>query len=132
MNSRKASCSCGALSLTCRGEPLSTSICYCYQCQRRTGSAFGAQARFREADVTVHGEPREYTRKGDSGGSVTFWFCGTCGSTVYWQPDGMKGFLVVAVGSFADRNFPAPSRSVYGERRHGWLELSGLELEEYD
>lgn len=129
---RKASCCCGALSLTCRGEPVSTSICYCHECQRRTGSLFGAQARFHEADVDVDGSPREFTRRGDSGGSVTFRFCGTCGSTVYWQPDGMPGFFVIAVGAFADRDFPPPTRSVYDARRHPWLELAGLDLEVYD
>jgi hypothetical protein len=44
-----------------------------------------------------------------------FQFLPVCGSTVYWEP---PGFVTVAVGNFADPNFPAPRVSVYEERQH--------------
>ena len=60
------------------------SICHCLDCQKRTGSAFGYQARFPADQVTVEGEMKEFERLGDSGQTVTFRFCPLCGSTVYW------------------------------------------------
>ena len=52
MTTREAQCSCGQLRLTCEGEPVRISICHCLDCQRRTGSVFGTQARFPRGQVT--------------------------------------------------------------------------------
>ena len=46
MNTRTASCSCGQLTATTTEDPIRVGICHCLACQRRTGSVFGAQARF--------------------------------------------------------------------------------------
>jgi len=40
------------------GEPIRVSICHCLACQRRTGSVFGAQARFPQEAVTVSGNSK--------------------------------------------------------------------------
>jgi hypothetical protein len=122
MTTRQAACSCGQLRLTCTGEPVRISICHCLECQRRTGSAFGAQARFPRAQVTaIEGQATQYMRRGDSGGSLTFHFCPHCGSTVYWVLDAAPDLVTVAVGAFADPAFPPPLHSVYERRRHGWV-----------
>jgi hypothetical protein len=119
---RIATCSCGQLKVTCEGEPHRLSICHCYECQRRTGSAFGIQARFRNEDVRIEGQSSEWTRVGDEGGRITFHFCPTCGSTVYYTGSYAPESTAVAVGAFADRTFPGPTVEVYEERRHPWLE----------
>ena len=49
VSTRHAACSCGQLRLTVEGEPVRVSICHCLACQRRTGSVFGVQARFRRS-----------------------------------------------------------------------------------
>ncbi len=128
MSIRHASCSCGQLSVTCEGEPVRISICHCLACQRRTGSPFGAQARFPIEQIrSVEGRASTYTRVGDSGGVATFRFCPDCGSTVAWELVGAPGFMTVAVGAFADPGFPPPTRSVYDEHRHPWV-TCGSEL----
>ena len=123
MTSRVASCSCGQLRLTCEGEPVRISICHCLECQKRTGSVFATQARFARESVTIEGRATQWTRLGDSGGSVTFNFCPVCGSTVYWEAP--PGFVAVAVGAFADPTFPPPKVSVYEERQHPWALAAG-------
>ncbi|MBU3078708.1 GFA family protein [Sphingomonas quercus] len=125
MTSRIASCSCGRLRLTCTGDPVRISICHCLECQRRTGSVFGAQARFPRTAVAVAGRSSTWERTGDSGGTATFHFCPHCGATVYWLPDTMPDFVSVAVGAFADPHFPPPRVSVYEERRHEWALAAG-------
>ena len=55
MDSREASCSCGQLRLTVEGDPVRISMCHCLACQRRTGSAFGMQARWPKEQVEVPG-----------------------------------------------------------------------------
>ncbi len=126
MSTREASCTCGALRLTCPAEPVRVSVCHCTACQQRTGSAFGVQARFPRADVTLHGDASEYVRIGDEGSRITFRFCPTCGDTQSWVIEGWDDWIAVPVGAFADRDFPAPTASVYEDRQHPWLQIHGL------
>ncbi|MCX2864860.1 GFA family protein [Paucibacter sp. PLA-PC-4] len=121
MIQRLASCSCGQLTAKVVGEPVRVSICHCLACQRRTGSVFGEQARFRRENVSLSGRSTLYVRVGDEGSRVTFHFCPHCGATVYYEPEGLEEFLAIPVGAFADQSFPSPSVSVYEERMHGWV-----------
>jgi hypothetical protein len=92
-------------------------------CQRRTGSVFGAQARFSSEAVTTVGASAEYVRIGDEGTRATFRFCPTCGATVYYTLEGHPEFVAIPVGAFADPTFPAPAFSVYEERMHSWVNM---------
>lgn len=123
MTERRASCSCGKLSVQTRGEPVRISVCHCLACQRRTGSAFGVQARFPEDAVAIAGESREFARTGDEGTTARFHFCPDCGATVFWRMDAIPGFVAVPIGAFADPAFPGPKVAVYGIRQHPWVRL---------
>jgi hypothetical protein len=125
MTSGTASCSCGQLRLACEGDPVRVSICHCLDCQKRTGGVFGVQARFLGEAVTIEGRAAQWTRLGDSGQPNTFNFCPVCASTVYWELEGPTCFVAIAVGAFADPNFPPPQISVYEERRHAWALTAG-------
>jgi len=123
MSVRTASCSCGQLVATVTSEPVRVSICHCLACQRRTGSVFGAQARFTADSVRISGVSKEYLRVGDSGGRARFHFCPECGATVYYSIDGQEEFIAIPVGAFAEPAFPAPAFSVYEERMHSWVKV---------
>ncbi len=123
MSTQAAACSCGQLRVICEGAPLRVSLCHCLECQKRTGSLFGVAARFTREHVTIEGRATKYQRRGDDGNLVDFHFCPDCGSTVWWELDVQPGVIAVAVGAFADPDFPMPARSVYQDRRHRWLEL---------
>jgi len=121
MRQRIASCSCGKLTATVEGEPTRISVCHCLACQRRTGSVFGAQARFLRGNVAIRGESTSWAREADDGGTLTFHFCPCCGATVYYETEGMEETIALPVGAFADPTFPMPKFSVYEERMHGWV-----------
>lgn len=121
MATRRASCSCGQLTVEVEGDPVRVSICHCLACQRRTGSVFGAQARFAKANVEIHGKSTQYIRIGDAGTKVMFNFCPDCGATVYYALD--EDMIAIPVGAFADPDFPRPTRSVYEARKHAWVTL---------
>ena len=123
VSTRHAACSCEQLRLTVEGEPVRVSICHCLACQRRTGSVFGVQARFDAEQVTTEGASRQYIRVSDSGEKGVFHFCPDCGATVFYTTETSPGVVAVPVGAFADPSFPAPTRSVWEERRHSWLRL---------
>jgi hypothetical protein len=88
MTIRRAACSCGRLHLTIEGEPSRISMCHCLECQRRTGAVISNQARFLGNQVTFAGKATSWTRTAESGNALTFHFCPTCGSTVYWENEG--------------------------------------------
>jgi hypothetical protein len=128
MPTRIASCSCGQLTATVDGDPIRVSVCHCLACQRRTGSVFGAQARFARADVQFSGQGHAFVRVGDEGGEATFTFCPTCGATVYYTMAGLEEMVAIPVGAFADPTFPGPSFSAYEERMHAWVVMpAGVE-----
>ncbi len=129
MTTRTASCSCGQLKISTRGEPVRISVCHCLACQRRTGSVFGAQARFPREAVEISGESRVYVRISDEGNEVSFHFCPVCGSTVHYAVAGYdEDRIAIPVGAFADPGFPMPTVSVYEERKHAWVGLAeGIE-----
>jgi hypothetical protein len=109
--------------VTCESAPLRVSLCHCLECQKHTGSLFGVAARFAQERVTIEGRSTIYQRRGDDGSLIDFHFCPECGSTVWWELDVQPGVIAVAVGAFADPDFPMPARCVYQNRRHRWLEL---------
>lgn len=119
---RTASCSCGQLSIQVRGEPRGVGICHCFACQRRTGSAFAALASY-AAPFQVVGTATKYVHVGDQGAKFTFRFCPVCGTSVYHTEEGHDQSVSIAVGAFADSNFPVPQISVYDSRRHPWVQL---------
>jgi hypothetical protein len=117
---RTALCHCGQLELTCEGEPR-VSLCHCLDCQRRTGSLFSIAAFYDRAAVTARGASNAFTRDSASGNPVTFHFCPQCGSNLYWEPQRLPHLIGVAVGAFADPDFPAPVQSVWTKDKHPWV-----------
>ena len=92
---REAACACGQLRIRTTGAPSIVSSCHCLECQRRTGSLFGAAAFFH--------------------------FCPKCGSTVFWENERLPDIVSVAIGAFADPHFPPPVRTVWTRSKHDWL-----------
>jgi hypothetical protein len=124
MASREAACSCGQLHLRAEGDPIRISMCHCLACQRRTGSAFGIQARFTSEHVQVVGRSSEFVRTSDDGSKdIAFHFCPDCGATVFYICSDAPEVVAVPIGVFADPSFPAPTVSVFGSRRHPWVRV---------
>jgi hypothetical protein len=117
---RHARCNCGQLNLTIEGQPSRIAMCHCLECQRRTGAVTSNQARFRMDQV---GKTSNWTMTAESENTMTYHFCPTCGSTVFWENDGFPGHVSIAIGNFADPTFPAPTVAVWEETRHPWLNL---------
>lgn len=129
MKRRIATCRCGQLQAECEGDPVRISVCHCLDCQKRTGSALAAQARWPEDKVRVTGAAKTWVRTADSGHRATYQFCPECGSTVAYVIEGWPGVIAIPLGAFADPTFPAPRHSVYEHRKHAWVAILGEEVE---
>jgi hypothetical protein len=120
---RTAQCHCGQLRAIASGEPDRIYICHCIACQRRTGAVVHSGTRWPRSQVRVEGEHKIYARKGESGFEIRFHFCPNCGSSVFWEGDRSPTTCGIAVGAFADPDFPPPTQSGYEESMHRWLGL---------
>ena len=124
MSERRATCPCGALAAVVAGDPVRVSICHCLECKRRTGSAFSYNAHWPEDKVSVSGDIATWRRTTEAGFFCEYDFCPTCGTTVVYRIQRRPGVISIPAGAFADPDFPEPTVSVYGERRHKWCVLA--------
>ena len=119
---RTARCTCGALQISCTGEPVRRSVCHCEACRHRTGSAFSFNITYAVEQVEPSGDARTYVRQADSGRTCTYSFCPTCGATVFYTIEMRPGKVSVPGGGFPPNSFE-PSASVYNARRERWIEI---------
>jgi hypothetical protein len=130
VTSHAASCRCGQLRVTVAGEPVRVSVCHCLNCKKRSGSAFAVQARWPAEQVTIEGRSNSWDVVADSGNRATFHFCPDCGSDVHYDINGkFDGLVAIPLGAFDDPYFLSPKFSVWEERKHDWVEISGDEVE---
>ena len=111
-------------------------MCHCNACQKRTGSAFGVQARYPAEVVNTDGVSHHYQRVGDDGATITFYFCPHCGGNLWFSMDVMPAVIAIPLGNFADDSvhksqLRSPSVVVYQDRCHDWVKLQGID-EVYD
>jgi hypothetical protein len=112
---RIARCYCGSLRAEVTGEPWIVAICHCTECQRRTGSAFGASAHFPKEQVRIEGPSKVYVCASDSGRKVQFHFCPDCGTSVFWYAEVRPNHIGIASGTFADPLMPWPTVSIWDD-----------------
>jgi len=133
MTGHRAACRCGQLSVTVIGEPVRISVCHCRDCQKRSGSAFAAQARWPEDKVRIAGRSASWSHHADSGNRLTHYFCPECGSTVHYHNEGRTdGLVAIPLGAFDDPDFLRPRFSVWEKRRHDWVAIVGEDVEHLD
>jgi hypothetical protein len=120
---RTAECHCGQLKAFASGEPTSVYVCHCKACQRRTGAIIHNGSSWPKDQVRIDGEDKTYGRTADSGYEIRFHFCPNCGTSVFWEGDRNPQNLGIAIGCFADPDFPPPASSGWEEAMHRWLGL---------
>jgi hypothetical protein len=118
---RVASCGCGQVRITVEGDPQNCWVCHCDYCQRATGSIGQLAAVYREEDVvSVEGETTTYGDFPKYPGAEKY-FCSRCGTGVHWiNPAALPGMHMVAIGCFADPDFPGPRTAAQTQYRHSW------------
>ncbi|WP_085810670.1 GFA family protein [Sphingomonas sp. TZW2008] len=129
---RRATCQCGAAAIDCEGEPIRVSVCHCLNCQRRSGAPFAAQARFRDASVSITGNLAHWRRTSARGGVSDHHFCRTCGPTLFYHVAAEPGIVSIPIGGFGDAPLPPPVYSVYESRKRSWVAIVGDAIEHYD
>jgi len=73
--------------------------------------------------VRIRGETKTFVRPVEDR-TVTNRFCPHCGGTMLWEASKREGLVGIAVGMFADPDFPPPHRSIYEDTKHRWIEFT--------
>ncbi|MEO6395168.1 MAG: GFA family protein [Devosia sp.] len=117
-----AACACGAVTVTWRGKVRSMFLCSCEDCQQATGTGHSAIAIAAQADVTISGETRSFSRQANSGAHLTRHFCPVCGTPIYGQSSRADSLLMLPVGLFgaAAAQWFAPNQLIFARSHRAW------------
>lgn len=113
-------CLCGAIRFRAHGVPLALSRCHCRSCRLAAGSAGVAWAIFKRSDFALlQGELAHYR----SSPNAIRTFCGTCGTSISYEPSDKPENIEVTSSTFDHPNRFAPSREVWVSHRLTWEPL---------
>ncbi|WP_224826567.1 GFA family protein [Cognatishimia sp. MH4019] len=96
MTEHKASCLCGAVQVHVTGDLPEAVACHCTICRKHTGH-FEASVDLPRDRVTIDGA--EHITWFQSSAKVRRGFCGTCGSSLFFDPPHLD-WIGVSLGAF--------------------------------
>lgn len=114
-------CRCGAVRYECTADFIAMSFCYCRDCQRLSGSAFGSFVLIPPGSMRLkQGQPRRYAAKTDSGRLMTREFCAECGSPLFaWT----ENIFAVTAASFDESSALQPSIAIWLDSAQPWAPI---------
>lgn len=119
---RTGQCHCGAISYQVSGEPEHHALCHCTDCRRWSGAPMAGWIAFKEAQVTIAGDPIAY----QSSEQATRLFCGACGTGLFYRnPASLPGLIDIQSGTLDDPAADAPGAEIMVKERLPWMD--GLE-----
>ena len=113
-------CLCGKVRYEVTGEPMFAGKCYCDDCRKESGTGHITIIATAGSNVTVTGETKTFTSKGDSGADVNRTFCPNCGTTLYGNPSVMGDTKMIRIGTLDDSSSIAPTMAIYCAKASAW------------
>ena len=92
----RGSCLCGAVRFEVAADLPGPDACHCIQCRKHSGHVF-VSTDVPKSALTVEGE--EHLRWYQSSDKARRGFCGTCGSSLFWEPLN-RDWTGIAMGAF--------------------------------
>ena len=118
--SLEGGCLCGAIRYTLRGPTLFVSQCACKDCQKATGTGHTTIVGIHRSQLELSAPLATYTNTGDTGGSVTRHFCGTCAGRLFTSGDLPGEFIMVQAGSLDNPGAVSPENVIYMKDAVAW------------
>ncbi len=103
------SCLCGKVRWRVTGPLRPVTACHCSQCRKTSGHYSAYTGAPMEAVEIDGGDSLTWYR---SSPEATRGFCATCGSTLFWQPEG-EARIAIAAGSIDGPSGLAIARHIY-------------------
>jgi hypothetical protein len=113
-------CNCGRLRYRVTKEPLTSYICHCHRCQKRTGSAFSMSIVIPATGLHLEkGEPTKTERILANGSKNCSYVCAHCHSRLYTQRDGSPTINLRA-GTLDDTGRIRPVAQIWTSSAQAW------------
>ena len=120
MSALSGGCACGQVRYTVAGPPKFAFFCQCRACQKMTGSDHAAGFGLDADNLTISGALKHYERTAASGKTVRTYFCATCYSPIYNDPERAAGLVMIHLGSLDEPSAVTPDRILYSDERVPW------------
>lgn len=113
-------CRCGAVRYEVAGEAAHHALCHCRDCQMATGAPMVAWMAFKTDRFRVtKGEARCF----NGAGASLRYFCGTCGTPLYFvNQEMLPGIVDVQSVTLDDPDASAPTAHIQVAERRKWME----------
>jgi hypothetical protein len=117
-------CMCGAIRYEVTGEPITGFVCHCRACQYASGGAGANVMIVSRADSAIlHGQPRTYWSRSDSGAQIGRQFCEECGTPLFSDLEAQPDLVIIKVGSLDDPTVFKPSANLWASAAQPWHKL---------
>jgi hypothetical protein len=104
-------------------DPVTTMNCHCRACQYASGGGYTTAVVVPRGTLAItRGTPKAYTTIGDSGGTVTRFFCAECGSPIYSEP-AAGPFQVLKAASLDDPSKLTVRGALYVSEAQPWAHI---------
>lgn len=113
------SCLCGTIRWRALGPMRAVIACHCVQC-RKTSGHFSAYSSLAHDKIVVEGDVTWF----QSSPTARRGFCATCGSVMFWQPEG-KARVSVAAGSIDGESGLAIASHIYCASKGDYYDITG-------
>jgi len=116
-------CACKQVRYEVSAEPVAVMNCHCRACQYASGGGYTTAVVVPPGSFKItKGAPRGYSSKGDSGQTVTRYFCADCGSPIYSQPESVP-IHVVKAASMDDPSKLVVGGALYTSEAQPWAHI---------
>lgn len=113
-------CLCGAVRYEIAERPTHGGYCHCRMCRRATGAPVFAGVSLRKSAFRLtRGEPKRYR----SSERAFRWFCGDCGSPLFFEPLDAPEFWEVLVGSLDDPSWVEMKAHIFTASQAPWFDV---------
>jgi hypothetical protein len=123
-------CLCGGVRFEVTSPLVSAGYCHCTRCQRRTGSAYSAQARIEPGSLRVTAGDDLVRAYEPPGGFLKF-FCSACGSALWSQDPADSKVKSVRLGVFDGDPRIRPSYRQFVAYAAPWEQIPDDGLDHY-
>jgi len=117
----KGSCLCGRVSYEIDGAIHNARYCHCSNCRKFSGTAYAAWGLARVDEFRVTSAANDVTTY-DSGGGLRV-FCTTCGSPLWFEPNGLPQFRGIPLGAIDDGTVAPPTMHVWTKSKVDWASI---------
>ncbi|KAL1872721.1 hypothetical protein Daus18300_004267 [Diaporthe australafricana] len=117
-------CVCGAVRVKSTGEVKAKSICHCLDCRKTTGSVFSTNIVVAGDGFSLtKGTPKQFAKTADSGKTITSFFCGDCGTTIWRETESYGDSKIIKVGTLDGDALEdaSPAVELFVRNRPSWL-----------